>query len=243
MNDQRRLTMAKISSFSIATALAAMAVACGGDSGGPQGQGPSADARGPYQGLADVAIAFDGSGSRAGDSPIQNYFWTYGDGSAVEDDVRPTHTYVKSSTPQAVNTFSVTLRVVDTSGRQSTAQTTATVERLKADAGGINGVVEGRAGSSTLFDATGSTGPFAIVEYLWDFAEGESDCEFIDPTRCRYSNLITPAHNYLSVLVPQGGTRTWDVVLIVTDTQGTADTATVQAVIENDYLITADGRK
>lgn len=198
--------------------------------------GPTANAGGPYQGFADIPTAFDGSGSRQGTSPIQNYFWTFGDGTPNEDNVRPMHTYAKPSTSDAVNTFTATLRVVDGEGLSATDQAQVTVERLKADAGGINGVVEGRAGGLTAFDGSGSQGPTPIVEYLWDFDHGSED-PGCDPPKCRRVLAITPVHNYLKVDVPCGGMRTWTVTLIVTDDRQVADTATVQALIENDYTV------
>lgn len=207
----------------------------------PPSTAPTADAGGPYQGFADIPIAFDGSGSRQGTSPIQNYFWTFGDGDPREDNVRPMHTYAKPSTPDAVNTFTATLLVVNGEGLSATDQAQVTVERLKADAGGVNGVVEGRAGGLTAFDGSGSEGPTTIDKWFWDFAHGEEQGVCMpgtdDISRCRWVLAITPVHNYFKVDVPCDGMRTWTVTLIVTDDRQVADTATVQALIENDYSV------
>ena len=86
----------------------------------PPLQAPVADAGGPYNGTADVAIQFDGSGSTDADGNIVSYAWNFGDGNTGSG-VNPAHTYT------AAGTYTVQLTVTDDSGDTGINQTTAVV--------------------------------------------------------------------------------------------------------------------
>lgn len=82
---------------------------------------------GVYEGLVDRAITFDGSGSQ-GSFPIEHYFWDFGDGSDVVDAITPMHTYPANLVPRGfTETFTVTLRVVDSQGNEATATAEAII--------------------------------------------------------------------------------------------------------------------
>ncbi|HYJ33753.1 MAG TPA: putative Ig domain-containing protein [Candidatus Binatia bacterium] len=81
---------------------------------------PTADAGGPYSGVINVAISFDGSGSSDPDGDTLTYAWDFGDGSTGTG-VNPSHAYT------AGGTYTVTLTVTDTGLLTGTATTTATI--------------------------------------------------------------------------------------------------------------------
>jgi|GEM_PF-6790914 len=67
---------------------------------------PTADASGPYTGIADVPLAFDGSRSADPDGNPLTYAWDFGD-ATTGNGPTPDHTYV------ATGAFTVTLTVTD----------------------------------------------------------------------------------------------------------------------------------
>ncbi len=88
-----------------------------------------ADHGGPYTGLINVAVNFDGSGSTGGGA--LTYSWDF-DGDLVEDDtgVNPTFTYT------ATGTYDVTLIVTDASDTSTdTVSTTAVISQTTSEDG------------------------------------------------------------------------------------------------------------
>lgn len=67
---------------------------------------PSANAGGPYSGVVNVAVSFDGGGSSDPDGDALTYVWGFGDGS-VGSGVTTTHVYTSASV------YTVTLTVSD----------------------------------------------------------------------------------------------------------------------------------
>ncbi|MGE5180189.1 MAG: Ig-like domain-containing protein, partial [Bacteroidota bacterium] len=87
---------------------------------------PTANAGGPYTGVVNVAITFNGSGSSDPDGDTLAYAWDFGDGTTGTG-VNPSHTYT------AAGTFTVTLVVTDTGSLSSApATTTATISNTFA---------------------------------------------------------------------------------------------------------------
>ncbi|HEU4765151.1 MAG TPA: putative Ig domain-containing protein [Candidatus Eisenbacteria bacterium] len=94
---------------------------------------PTADAGGPYTGVINVAVSFDGSGSSDPDGDTLTYAWDFGDG-GTGSGVNPSHTYT------AGGTYTVTLTVTDPGMLSSTATTTATISTtLSANAFTVGG--------------------------------------------------------------------------------------------------------
>jgi PKD repeat protein len=97
---------------------------------------PIANAGGPYTGITNVAVQFDGSGSSDPDGDALSYAWTFGDG-GVGTGVNPMHTYT------AAGTYNVTLTVSSGSpALTATDATTATISdtfpaRVFANGGNI----------------------------------------------------------------------------------------------------------
>ena len=81
---------------------------------------PVADANGPYSGVVDVLVLFDGSGSFDLDGTIVSYSWDFGDGGTATG-VAPTHTYGASGP------FTATLTVTDDGGLTDVATADVTI--------------------------------------------------------------------------------------------------------------------
>ena len=84
---------------------------------------PIADPDGPYTGIEDVAILFDGSGSYDPEGSLLTYSWDFGYGSAT---VTVNTTTVQHSY-NAAGTYDVTLTVEDRNGARDTDTTRAEV--------------------------------------------------------------------------------------------------------------------
>ena len=83
-------------------------------------QPPIANAAGPYTGIADMPIIFNGSNSLDPDDDSLSYTWEFGD-SARANGVSPSHTY------SASGVFQITLTVDDGNGGMDIDTTSATV--------------------------------------------------------------------------------------------------------------------
>ncbi len=82
---------------------------------------PTADANGPYEGQAGVAISFDGSGSSDPEDAIASYIWDFGDGASGSGKTT-THTYSTDAV------FNVTLTVTDAANATDSDGTEAVVD-------------------------------------------------------------------------------------------------------------------
>jgi RHS repeat-associated protein len=128
---------------------------------------PVADLNGPYSGLINRAITFDGNGTSDPDGdPITDYHWAFGDGMDGHG-ITLDHTYTASGL------YTVTLYVTDNRGATSHSETTCQIElpnRLPtANAGGP---YEGEAGLAVQFDGGQSYDPDAdTLAYTWNFGD------------------------------------------------------------------------
>jgi len=89
-----------------------------------QNRAPVANPGGPYLGMAEVPIAFDGSGSADPDGEPLQFAWTFGDGDSGSGPT-PSHTYAT----MVGSPFLVTLTVTD-GALSNAATTTATVQGI-----------------------------------------------------------------------------------------------------------------
>jgi chitodextrinase len=141
---------------------------------------PSCDAGGPYAGLVNAVINFDGSGSSDPGGSITAYAWNFGDG-ATGSGPNPTHQYA------AAGNYTATLTVTDNCGATSTCEAPVTITQPEnipptCDAGGP---YAGPANAPIQFDGTGSSDPDGtIVSYAWDFGDGAT------------GSGATPTHTY-----------------------------------------------
>ena len=165
---------------------------------GAGNQAPVADAGGPYPGLINVALTFDGSGSVDPDGDPLVYEWDFGDDSPVANGVKPTHTY----TTAGVRNVILTVKDDEDTPASDSATTligSGTSEPV-ADAGGPYS-----AGTLTFnFDGTGSSDPDGgKLRYAWDFGDGA------------VASGVSPSHTYAA-------TGSYDVTLVVIDDTGRA---------------------
>jgi PKD repeat protein len=174
-------------------------------------QAPTADAGDPVIGQPDTPVTFDGSGSEDPDGTIEQYNWDFGDRTLGEDDggAMPTHTYERSGN------YTVTLTVTDNHGTTSAETfTTASIDSPNAPpVADANGPYAGKVGVRVDFDGKGSEDPDGIIDrYDWDFGDGNS------------SARKNPNHAYT-------GTGAYDVVLTVTDNDGSTAKSATRAII------------
>ena len=87
---------------------------------GPAPQPPVAVPAGPYTGLINAPIAFNGGGSYDPDGLVMSYSWGFGDGASATG-ATPTHAYA------SVGLYTVTLTVTDNGGLTTVASTTANI--------------------------------------------------------------------------------------------------------------------
>jgi chitodextrinase len=96
---------------------------------------PEADSGGPYRGLLDEPITFDGSGSADPDGgDIQSWEWDFGDGE-VDSGESVTHTYAEAGV------YELRLTVTDDEGQTGSTITSVTVE-IRDDSDGGGGSVD-----------------------------------------------------------------------------------------------------
>jgi len=81
---------------------------------------PTADTGGPYTGISNTIIVFDGSGSTDPDGDPLTYLWNFGDGNTGSA-VNPSHIYT------SVGTYNVTLEVTDSKGATNISSTTVMI--------------------------------------------------------------------------------------------------------------------
>ncbi len=91
---------------------------------------PIADVGGPYNGIINDPVAFNGTASTDPDGTIVRYDWDFGDGTVLTDaGPTPTHTYT------TVGIYNVTLTVTDDDGLSDSDGTTATIVDEPTDEG------------------------------------------------------------------------------------------------------------
>ena len=137
------------------------------------------------------------------DGTIASYSWAFGDG-ATSTLQNPSHSYA------AGGTYTVTLRVTDNQGAQST-QTSKNVTVTPPNQPPTASFTFSCSGLTCNFTSTSSDPDGTIASYSWAFGDGAT------------STLQNPSHSYAA-----GGTYT--VTLRVTDNQGAQSTLTSQTV-------------
>jgi len=176
---------------------------------------PVANAGGPYPGLINTPIIFDGTGSFDQDGTIATWEWDFdNDGTVDASGATPTHTYTVDST------YDVTLTVTDNEDAANSHSTVAAIfavnEPPVADAGGPytgTASVDVDFNGSLSRDLDGN-----IAQYDWDYGDG---------TPIETNAGPTPSHSYAAA-----GAGTYDVILTVTDDDGGTDVDITTAAID-----------
>jgi PKD repeat protein len=165
---------------------------------------PVANAGGPYKGILNTAVSFNGAGSSDPRGETLTYAWTFGDGS-TGNGATPTHTYT------SFGTFNVALKVTNTDSLSTTGTTTALISGPPvANAGGP---YSGNVGASISFSSTGSSDPQnETLTYAWDFGDGGT------------ATGASPTHIYKAA-------GKFTVTLKVTNTDNLSTSATATATI------------
>jgi chitodextrinase len=141
---------------------------------GSTNQNPTADADGPYSGVIDEEITFDGSGS-TDDGTITNYTWDFGDGNTGYGETM-THTY---SSPDI---YTVTLTVTDNEGAKDTDETTALISQPNRPPTGpeADGPTSGTKNTEYTYTAVSVDPDNDTIQYTFDWGDGETtETEFL----------------------------------------------------------------
>jgi parallel beta-helix repeat protein len=97
----------------------------------PDNQAPIADAGGPYQGIVNEALTFNGSGSYDAEGSIVEY-WNFGD-NVSGTGLSPVHTYT------VPGTYTVTLTVTDEDGESSASSTSVVITQSTSQGNNAEG--------------------------------------------------------------------------------------------------------
>lgn len=129
---------------------------------------PTANAGGPYSGIAGLPIAFDGTASSDPDGDPLSYSWDFGDGENGTG-ATPSHAYA------APGVYTVTLHVNDGTVDSAPANATATVAVNQTPIADANGPYTGKTGFAISFDGAASSDPEAQpLAHEWDFGDGNT---------------------------------------------------------------------
>ncbi|GAB4529238.1 MAG: hypothetical protein Kow0063_06110 [Anaerolineae bacterium] len=166
-----------------------------------------ADADGPYSGLVDTPISFDGSASTPAGA-IQSYTWDFGDG-GTGTGMLATHSYT------ATGVYSVTLTVSD-GVFQDTDITRATISATQLPEAIMEISLIPKTSQCYRFDGSASTAHDGeIVSYAWDFGDGNEETGEV-----------------VEYCYQESGTYT--VTLTVTDERGAVDSVAQELVVSID---------
>ena len=141
---------------------------------------PTASAGGPYAGVRNQPITFDGTGSSDPDGDPLTYSWDFGDG-ATGTGPTPSHAYT------SLGVFTVTLVVSDgaLSSPPAAAPVTISNQSPSANAGGP---YSGTRTQPVLFSGAGSSDPDGdSLTYAWSFGDGA------------VGSGVAPSHTYTSL--------------------------------------------
>ena len=153
-------------------------------------------------------IDFDASGSHDPDGTIVSYSWDFGDGNTATG-ATVSHAYADNGS------YVVNLTVTDDDGATASAHATKTVMNRPPVANFTESAHTVYTGESIDFDASESHDPDGIiVNYLWDFGDGDT------------ATGVTTSHSYAT-------SGTYTVTLTVTDDDGATDSITITKTVRN----------
>ena len=128
---------------------------------------PMARPGGPYTGVRNGPVTFDGTASSDPDGDLLTHSWEFGDGSTGFGP-SPSHTY------GALGTYAVTLRVEDGRVGSTPVSTTVTISN-RPPVAAIGGPYSGTHGHPVTFDASASVDPDGDpLQFAWSFGDGST---------------------------------------------------------------------
>ncbi len=154
------------------------------------------------EGGAPLEVSFMGDAS-TDDSGITEYLWDFGDG-GTSTEANPVHTFT------TLGSYDVVLTVTDAGGLTDTAMLTIIVSAVNGAPTAVasSDVTEGEAPLEVSFTGDASTDDTGILEYLWDFGDGETSTD------------ANPVHTFMEA-------NSYEVTLTVTDGQGLSDSTSI----------------
>lgn len=181
-------------------------------------QPPNAVLAAPSSTIENRTIELDATAS-TDDVEIVEYEWDFdGDGDPEESTTSPTtsHNY---TAPGSVTTV---LTVVDSNGQRNTTTTTIDVQPNQPPSAALSAPASALANQSVTLDASSSTDDVEIVEYRWDFGDGQSNV----------TATATTTHAYET-------NGSFNASVTVVDSAGLTDDANVSIQTETDQPPTA----
>ena len=148
---------------------------------GSTNQNPTADADGPYYGVIDEEITFDGLGTD--DGTITNYTWDFGDGNTGYGKTT-THTY---SSPDI---YIVTLTVTDNEGAKGTDETTASISqpnRPPTSPEVEDGPTSGTKNTEYTYTAVSVDPDNDTIQYIFDWGDTKTTTSDFLPNGTSYT--------------------------------------------------------
>jgi PKD repeat protein len=176
---------------------------------------PIAEGNGPYKGNVGEPVQFNSSGSYDPDGEIEEYDWSFGDGTnAMEEN--PSHIY------EASGTYIVILTVKDDEGSKNRYETECVIEEPNEPPTPIhNGPYFGKTNETIVFSSEGSYDlDGSITKLYWVFGDGTTIINDVpDNYRIEHSYKIR---------------GTYDVLLTLTDDRGFNSTIQTICKIKNN---------
>ena len=176
----------------------------------------------PTQGVVPLTVGFTDT-SFAGDGPITNRHWDFGDGTTLDTTATSvTHTYTTAGTR------SVALTITNSSGRTDTLTRTSLIQAVGANpvAGFTATPASGLAPLPVTFSDSSTPGPGTITNRHWDFGDGTT----LDTSATSVSHTYGSPGNYVVTLTvtdstgPSGSTSRTVVANPVDFTNGNFET-------------------
>ena len=127
--------------------------------------------------VANLAVAFDGSGSADPDGTVASYAWDFGDSTAVGSGSKPAHTYA------AAGTYPVKLTVTDNQGASASVSHDVVVAAAPANQPPTAAFTSSVANLAVAFDGSGSAdADGTVASYAWDFGDSTAAGSGSKPT-------------------------------------------------------------
>ena len=179
---------------------------------------PVANASGPYEGLINEEIKFDGSGSYDPDGIITKYSWSFGDGTTGFGEV-VTHKYLHGGS------FVVELTILDNSGASDTNKTKAVIS-VPNNPPSIPMISGPNGSTGTKYSyAFGSTDPDNDqINYIINWGDNTSN-----------ESGFLPSGHFISMLHSWAESGEYNITVTASDSQSSSS-AEITIIIEDNVI-------